>query len=247
MADKFVQVVFSNPVAGREDEFNEWYDNVHIPELLTVPGMLSATRYALHEAEIYHVEGGVVPEHKYMCVYEMEGDVDAIMGKIQRERRQRSGTHEREPRPAELAVVVLDPREDVPGVTAFSRRVEVIKDFLDSIGNLDFEGVAKHLSETAVMTMPFLDGLPPTEGRAAITEQLGASVPLMFERMNFFYDAFYDVRDSDTVIAEYHSECPRKGGAGVYRNSYITVFGFDGEKIALYKEYLNPARMTRLT
>ena len=96
------------------------------------------------------------------------------------------------------------------------------------------------------MTMPFLDGLPPTEGRAAITEQLSASVPLMFERMNFFYDAFYDVRDSDTVIAEYHSECPRKGNAGVYRNSYITVFGFDGEKIALYKEYLNPARMTDL-
>lgn len=82
MADKFVQVVFSNPVAGREDEFNEWYDNVHIPELLTVPGMLSATRYALHEAEIYHVAGGVAPEHKYMCIYEMEGDVDAIMVKI---------------------------------------------------------------------------------------------------------------------------------------------------------------------
>ena len=66
MAEKFVQVVFSNPVAGKEDEFNEWYDKVHIPELLTVPGMLSATRYALHEAAIYHVEGGAVPEHKYM-------------------------------------------------------------------------------------------------------------------------------------------------------------------------------------
>ena len=50
----------------------------------------------------------------------------------------------------------------------------------------------------------------------------------------------------DTVIAEYHSECPRKGNAGVYRNTYITVFGFDGEKIALYKEYLNPTRMTDL-
>ncbi|MFN8033340.1 MAG: DUF4286 family protein [Mycobacterium sp.] len=82
MADRFVQVVFSNPVAGQEDEFNDWYDTVHIPELLTVPGMLSATRYALHEAAIYHVEGGVVPEHTHMCVYEMEGDVDAIMGKI---------------------------------------------------------------------------------------------------------------------------------------------------------------------
>ncbi len=82
MADKFVQVVFSNPVAGKEDEFNQWYDTVHIPELLTVPGMLSATRYALHEAAIYHVQGGVVPDHTYMCIYEIEGDVDAIMGKI---------------------------------------------------------------------------------------------------------------------------------------------------------------------
>ena len=131
-------------------------------------------------------------------------------------------------------------------MTAFARRVEVVKDFLDSIGNLDFVRVGLHLAQNAVMTMPFLDGLPPTEGKAAIAEQLGASVPQMFERMNFFYDAFYDVRDSDTVIAEYHSECPRKGGAGVYRNAYITVFGFDGETIALYKEYLNPTRMTDL-
>ena len=83
MADRFIQVVFSNPVADREDEFNEWYDNVHIPELLAVPGMVSATRYALHEAAIYHVAGAAAPEHSYMCVYEMEGDVDAIMGKIQ--------------------------------------------------------------------------------------------------------------------------------------------------------------------
>lgn len=84
MAERFIQVVLSNPAAGREDEFNEWYDTVHIPELLAVPGMLSATRYALHEAAIYHVEGAVAPEHKYMCVYEMEGDVDTIMGEIRK-------------------------------------------------------------------------------------------------------------------------------------------------------------------
>ena len=83
MSQRAIQVVFSNPAAGREEEFNQWYDNVHIPELLAVPGMLSATRYALHEAGIYHVRGGVVPEHKYMCVYELEGDVDKVMGRIQ--------------------------------------------------------------------------------------------------------------------------------------------------------------------
>ncbi|MEO3760170.1 hypothetical protein ABGB19_18050 [Mycobacterium sp. B14F4] len=83
MAERFIQVVYSNPAEGKTDsEFNEWYDHVHIPELLAMPGMLSAARYDLHDAQIYHVPGGVVPEHRYLCIYEMEGDVDAIMEKI---------------------------------------------------------------------------------------------------------------------------------------------------------------------
>lgn len=123
----------------------------------------------------------------------------------------------------------------------FAEHVETIRDFLDSIGNLDFDRVAACLADDAVMTLPFLD-LPATEGKAGIVGQLSASVPRMFERMNFFYDAWYDA-GPDTVIAEYHSECPLKGGQGVYRNRYITVFGFTAGKIALYKEYLNPLNM----
>lgn len=83
MADKYIQIVFSNPLEGKDDEFNEWYDNVHIPELLAVPGMLSAQRYDLRDAAIYHMEGGAEPEHRYAIIYEMEGDVDAILNKIQ--------------------------------------------------------------------------------------------------------------------------------------------------------------------
>jgi uncharacterized protein len=126
---------------------------------------------------------------------------------------------------------------------SFSQRIAIVRDFLDSIGNLDFERVGQLLAENAVMTLPFLDVLPPTEGRAAIVDQLGTTVPQMFERMDFSYDEWYDVRDSDMVIAEYHSECPQKGGSGVYRNRYISVFRFEGDKIALYKEYLNPTSL----
>jgi hypothetical protein len=82
MADKYIQVVFSNPAEGKDAEFNEWYDNVHIPELLAIPGMLSARRFDLHEAAVYHAPGGVAPEHRYLTIYEMEGDVDVIMAKI---------------------------------------------------------------------------------------------------------------------------------------------------------------------
>ena len=68
----------------------------------------------------------------------------------------------------------------------------------------------------------------------------------MIERMEFTYDAWYDVRDSDTVIAEYHSEATLTQGLGIYRNQYITVFGFDGDKIALYKEFLNPVNVAAI-
>ena len=48
MSDKFIQVVFSNPVEGKDDEFNDWYDNVHIPDLLQGSG--DALRQALRPA-----------------------------------------------------------------------------------------------------------------------------------------------------------------------------------------------------
>lgn len=83
MTDKYIQIVFSNPLAGRDDEFNDWYENVHIPDLLSIPGMVSAQRYQLKDAEIYHMDGGAVPGHRYAIIYEMQGDVDAILGKIQ--------------------------------------------------------------------------------------------------------------------------------------------------------------------
>jgi hypothetical protein len=38
-------VVISRPVPGREDEFNTWYDEVHLPEVCAVPGFVGARRY----------------------------------------------------------------------------------------------------------------------------------------------------------------------------------------------------------
>lgn len=83
MSENFIQIVFSNPTPGKEHEFNEWYDNVHLPELLAIPGFVSAQRYDLLDAQIYRVPGGFPPDHRYMCIYEMTGNVDAIMTRVQ--------------------------------------------------------------------------------------------------------------------------------------------------------------------
>jgi hypothetical protein len=52
---------------AREDEFNEWYSNTHIPDMLQVPGMIQATRWMAAEPK----EG---MKRKYLALYEFETD-----------------------------------------------------------------------------------------------------------------------------------------------------------------------------
>jgi hypothetical protein len=83
MADLTMQLVFSNPVEGKEEEFNKWYDAVHLPEVLAIPGMRSAQRYAIRETDITHHSELAKPAHRYLLVYELEGDANAVMTKLQ--------------------------------------------------------------------------------------------------------------------------------------------------------------------
>jgi len=79
--DKTLFLVLSNPTAGMEEEYNEWYDTVHVPEVLATPGMVSAQRFALRETEASRASGAE-PAHRYLAVYEMKGDPDVVMGHV---------------------------------------------------------------------------------------------------------------------------------------------------------------------
>ena len=43
----YVLIVMTNPVPGKEAEFDDWYTNVHLPEVLGVPGFVRAQRFRL--------------------------------------------------------------------------------------------------------------------------------------------------------------------------------------------------------
>ena len=62
---KALLVVFMEPDAEVEGEFNEWYNQYHVPERVSVPGILSARRYELCEGE------GAI---KYLAIYELEDE-----------------------------------------------------------------------------------------------------------------------------------------------------------------------------
>lgn len=65
---RYTFLAFTNPKDGREDEFNEWYDHQHVPDVLGVPGFVSAQRFACTDAQMGSVE------HRYMTLYEIETD-----------------------------------------------------------------------------------------------------------------------------------------------------------------------------
>jgi hypothetical protein len=68
-------LVFSNPTEGRDDDYNEWYTNVHLAEVTAIPGFTGAQRFRLVPGE------GPQPEHRYLAVYDIE--TDNIQGVLQ--------------------------------------------------------------------------------------------------------------------------------------------------------------------
>ena len=130
----------------------------------------------------------------------------------------------------------------------FQRRVDIVTAYLHSIGALDFDGAGEHLADNAVMMVPFTptgDDVPALVGKQAILDQMRGVILPAFVRMDFTIVEWYDVSDSDALIAEYRSVCPLKRG-GEYRNSYVGVFRFEDDKIVLHKEYFNPIKLTAL-
>ena len=79
MSDKSIFLVFSNPVEGKDEEFNEWYDRVHVPEVTAVPGVVSAQRFDVHERAADDTQAPLPPTHRYLTVWELDGDIDTIM------------------------------------------------------------------------------------------------------------------------------------------------------------------------
>lgn len=41
----FKLIVFSDCIEGREDEYNDWYNGIHLNDALTLPGFKSAQRF----------------------------------------------------------------------------------------------------------------------------------------------------------------------------------------------------------
>lgn len=61
-------LVLSEPAEGREDDYNDWYENVHLDEVIGTSAITSAQRFVLAD------QRGKEAPHRYLAIYEVEAD-----------------------------------------------------------------------------------------------------------------------------------------------------------------------------
>lgn len=79
---KYYYVVLSNAVDGRDDEFNEWYTNRHVVDVLKVDGVVAAQRFQLAPEQRRD------PPHpyRYLTIYEVQASaVRDVMDTLRRD------------------------------------------------------------------------------------------------------------------------------------------------------------------
>ncbi|MGE0878961.1 MAG: hypothetical protein AB7L13_19060 [Acidimicrobiia bacterium] len=73
---KGVLVVFSNPIEpSREAEYNKWYDEIHVPDVVALPGFTGARRFK-------NTGIGGPASHGYLAIYDYDGEPDKAMAAL---------------------------------------------------------------------------------------------------------------------------------------------------------------------
>ncbi len=73
-------VALTTPLPGKEAEFHDWYQNTHLPEIISIPGFEGAQRFSL----VAKMMGA--DENQYLAIYDAESDnpgaLMAAMGEL---------------------------------------------------------------------------------------------------------------------------------------------------------------------
>ena len=59
-------VALTTPAPGKEDEYHDWYQNVHLPEILSFPGGIKAQRFK----QVAKLMGS--DTNPYLAIYEFD-------------------------------------------------------------------------------------------------------------------------------------------------------------------------------
>lgn len=70
-------IALTTPIAGKEQEYHDWYNNVHIPEIVNGLGLQGAQRYELVAKMIG------ADTNTFLAIYDVEtDDPEGFMGRM---------------------------------------------------------------------------------------------------------------------------------------------------------------------
>lgn len=79
-------IALTNPIQGKDEAFNAWYDTEHLPEVLATPGIVSPRRYDV--AELPSAEDPDLPAHlpppahRCLFIYGLDDRPEVVMGEF---------------------------------------------------------------------------------------------------------------------------------------------------------------------
>jgi hypothetical protein len=80
-AETYYLLVFNQPVAGKEQEYNHWYDQQHAPDVVSVPGFVRAQRYVFASTQLRPAPA----KPKYVVIYQIKtNDLAAVYAEVRR-------------------------------------------------------------------------------------------------------------------------------------------------------------------
>jgi hypothetical protein len=96
-------IVFTSPAEGREDDFNDWYDNIHLEEFVALPGVVSGQRFSLAPHS---------PKAKtsYAAIYELSADPAQVLQAMDAAIKDGSMRMSDAVDPASVSITAWDPR-----------------------------------------------------------------------------------------------------------------------------------------
>ena len=100
MSHKYTLIVYTSPADGREDEYNAWYDDVHLAEFSALPGVINGRRFK--------VAGDGKPQ--YAAIYELSAHPDQVMAAMNEGIKDGTVHMSDAVDPASLSVTTLTPR-----------------------------------------------------------------------------------------------------------------------------------------
>jgi hypothetical protein len=79
---RYVMPVFANPIPGKEVEFNDWYTNTHMGDLVQLPGWMGAQRFRIITSVIPRFSSAGY-SHGYLIIWDLEdSDANAALARM---------------------------------------------------------------------------------------------------------------------------------------------------------------------